>query len=476
MKLRCQTIFHYQNSFVKNQKLLKMKTVYSFLGLLIFSVVVKAQLDTKFIASKYGEGVVKIILVDPKLEEVKEGSGYLGRGSGFFVTRDGYIFTNSHVIETCVLGYVDYDYRDNNGQKRSNLATYSEAIISDKSFIKAYNVGYTVPLVQVFKGDNEEDYTLYKAEVIALGTGSYDGAILKIVSDMEGKASEFNFKTLPLGNSNEVVKGEQFCVFGYPAQVRGTADLMLRDLSTLSLGIMSGKEQVINEDYGYLKTDAEIHPGNSGGPVFNERNKVIGIATAKGVVTGIGLVGGINGMYYVSATDGRLHQRLVAKGLNPPYKSSSINSASGKRVPIKSLAEINKTTKGGTIENNGEGPFYKNAKIYFSNISPKDNKNRLPGTSKQFSSFTINRRKGGVVWVYIDNNSTPLNTEQIKVVVKKRKITEYKLVKDLVYNVDSTLDVTYFSHIFEKKGAYQFTIYSKEGKIIDSSKVVISYE
>ena len=348
-------------------------------------------LDTKLIASKYYKGVVKIVMFDEQLEKIEKGKGYLSRGSGFIVTEDGYIFTNKHVVETSVKGYLDYDYYEGK-TKKSTLGVYSNDIVDSKDLIKVYNSGYTVPIVQVFHGTGENDYILFKAKVVAIGDGSYDGALLKIVSDMNDNPVMMKFTPVPIGNSDNVSQGEQLCVYGYPAQFQGNADLMLKDLSTISIGIMSGNDYVFNADYGYMKTDAEIHPGNSGGPVFNEENKVIGIATAKGKSTGIGLVGGINGMYYISAIDSKAHTQLVERGLTLPKRSSSINTVNGQQQPILSTKEINDMIAARNkpkldLSSLLAADYYSGSKIFFSHLSPAKNNNIIPDVTKRYTSF-----------------------------------------------------------------------------------------
>lgn len=442
----------------------------------------KSQLDTKLIVSKYGKGVVKILLVDSELEKTKKGKGYLGRGSGFFVTKDGYIFTNRHVVEMCVKGYVDYDFKDKYGKTKGKVNTYSKDLIENKSFLKAYASGYAKPIIQVYNGHRENDYKLYIAEVIAIGMGAFDGAILKIVSDIDGKPVKRKFKPLPIGNSDKTQQGEQLCVFGYPQQFKGSKELMLLDMSTLSTGIMSGFDYVFNKDYGYIKTDAEIHGGNSGGPVFNEANKVIGIATAKGTETSIGLIGGINGMYFVSASNIKLQQKLINKGLTSPKRSFSINTTSGEKHPIKTVTQINalvKARNGLSIKpktNTSYTSNYKNAKVWFSNISPKVNNNFLPGKSKRYISFSISRTQGGVIWVYVDNYPLLLNTNQIKVYITKLTNGKYVKFKDKTYNTKRNSDNAYFSFNCFNPGTYKFTVYSKEWRFISSSTFFAYYE
>lgn len=454
-----------------------MKTLQIFLLILIGTVNAYSQLNTKYIASKYGEGIVKIILMDPELEKQKPGTGYLSRGSGFFVTNDGYIFTNRHVVEACVTGYLDYDYIDSRGQKRQRIAPYSDDLIADKSFVKAYGAGYTVPVIQVFHGTGENDYTLYDAKVVSIGMGAFDGALLKVIRDEHGNTGNFNFTPLPMGNSDKVQQGEQFCVFGYPAQVKGGTAIMLRDMNTLSKGIMSGYDFVMNEHYGYLKTDAKIHAGNSGGPVFNEENKVIGIATAKGVATGIGLVGGINGMYYVSAIDSEVQERLKARGLIPPKRAFSISTITGNKIPMKTLAQIN-GSKSSSVKKTKtyNSPSTGGAKVFFSNFSPKENNNYLPSASKRYSRFTLDRKKGGVIWVYLDTSPSNINTTSIAVLIDKLKNGKYRKFKDQVYTVSSTGKNTYFPYTFNEKGTFKFSFYSKETKYMASGIVTLAYK
>ncbi|WP_299556699.1 serine protease [Seonamhaeicola sp.] len=465
------------------------KLVSLFVTVLIIISCAEEKLDTKLIADKYYKGIVKVLIFDPDLEKKKPGSGYLSRGSGFFVTDDGYLFTNKHVVEYCVKGYIDYDYYDKNKIKKSSVGVYSEDIVNDKNLIKVYNVGYTIPVIQVFNSHNEEDYKLYKAEVVAIGSGNYDGALLKIVSDFDDNPVKNKFTTIPIGNSDKVAQGEQLCVFGFPQQVKGSASLTLKDMSTLSTGIMSGLDFNFNPDYGYLKTDAEIHPGNSGGPVFSEKNKAIGIATAKGHVTGIGLVSGINGMYYISAIDSKAHKRIIDNGLSMPERLASINTITGDKQQIKTVSEINsliesrKPKKKSSIFSNytttTKKDLYTKSKVYFSNVSVKDNDNKIPGKSKQYTSFSMDpKNKGGKIWVYVDNYPNKMHTEQIKVYIDKySSITgKYKVFKTLTFDVSKTSDFKHFSCDFFEEGKFKFYVYSKEGKYINSGTVELYFK
>jgi len=89
-----------------------------------------------------------------------------------------------------------------------------------------------------------------------------DYAILKINS--KGK----NFKILHLGNSNNMKVGDDVIAVGNPMGYK----------YTVTSGIISAKR--IYDNIEFLQIDADIAPGSSGGPLFNNHEEVIGITTA----------------------------------------------------------------------------------------------------------------------------------------------------------------------------------------------------
>jgi serine protease Do len=148
----------------------------------------------------------------------------IGGGTGFFISSDGLIITNRHVV-------------------------------SDKS------ADYTV-----FLGNKEK----YDATVV--GTDDTDDiALLKI----EG----FGFPVLSLGNSDAVRLGQTAIAIG---------NALGEFNNTVSVGVISGLSRTVTasgpagmetiEDV--FQTDAAINPGNSGGPLINLRGEVIAINTA----------------------------------------------------------------------------------------------------------------------------------------------------------------------------------------------------
>lgn len=156
-------------------------------------------------------------------------------GSGFIVTKDGYILTNNHVIT---------------GMDRTTVA--------DKIQVKLM------------------DGRVFTAKVIGHDPTT-DVAVLKI----DGS----DFPTIPLGDDTKARVGEWVLAIGNPL---GVLDF------TVTAGIISAKGRSLpgllgNDRYAIsdlLQTDAAINPGNSGGPLVNTRGEVIGINNAIASPTG----------------------------------------------------------------------------------------------------------------------------------------------------------------------------------------------
>lgn len=103
--------------------------------------------------------------------------------------------------------------------------------------------------------------TTYTVEEIVATDEKHDLAIIKVIG---GTASE-----LTLGNSDEVRIGETVYAVGNPKGLQGT----------VSRGIVSSMRDFGQNDIR-IQIDAPISPGNSGGPVLNEKGEVIGVSVS----------------------------------------------------------------------------------------------------------------------------------------------------------------------------------------------------
>jgi hypothetical protein len=99
-------------------------------------------------------------------------------------------------------------------------------------------------VVEVFNGDRERDLVILRIEAHKLPSVS-------------------------LGDSGAIRPGDTVVAIGHP--------LGLED--TVSNGLVSGIRRV-DEHLTVLQISAPIAPGSSGGPIFNDRGEVIGVATA----------------------------------------------------------------------------------------------------------------------------------------------------------------------------------------------------
>ena len=167
------------------------------------------------------------------------GSYTASQGTGFIISDDGYVVTNSHVI-------------------------------GDDDYAK-----YTVTVNVI----DENGETVEKNAVVVGNDTRTDLAVLKFdASDMELVVCE-------LGDSDALVLGDEVVAIGNPGgeQLAGS----------ITNGIISGIDRVIEEGNGtsdnamtYLQTNAAINPGNSGGPLLNMYGQVIGINSSKIVANG----------------------------------------------------------------------------------------------------------------------------------------------------------------------------------------------
>ncbi|MDY6875032.1 MAG: trypsin-like peptidase domain-containing protein [Chloroflexota bacterium] len=163
-------------------------------------------------------------------------------GSGTILTPNGFILTNAHVVS-------DPD----------------PAYQPDK-----LGVAMTVR-------SDELPELMYLAEVRAIDS-QLDLAVIQIASDLDGRpidTEQLNLNYVPVGDSDLLELGDLLQILGYPG-IGG-------ETITFTEGVVSGftRERGV-EGRAYVKTDATIAGGNSGGLAADRDGQIIGIPTQVG--------------------------------------------------------------------------------------------------------------------------------------------------------------------------------------------------
>jgi 2-alkenal reductase len=215
----------------------------------------------KIFASR-SPGVVTIFAYfgDPASESTE-----ISQGSGFVISRTGYVLTNSHVI--------------------TNAGEAATVRPAKHLFLEFAD------------GDRVE------AEVV--GWDLYDDVGLLRVNPKAHALSP-----VPLGESSSVVVGQSVAAIGSP----------LGNENTLSVGVVSAIHRSIRaltvqryKVVDAIQTDAPITHGNSGGPLFDARGRVIGINAQIQSGSGTGNDLGIGFAIPIDAARRSVAQ-LIAKG------------------------------------------------------------------------------------------------------------------------------------------------------------------
>ena len=160
--------------------------------------------------------------VEPQLER--------SSGSGVIVDADGYIVTNTHVVENATRIEVE-------------LPADPSTAVRGRSILKRR--GRTVG-AQIVAIDHETDIAVVKVEARGL-------------------------PALPFGDSDSLRSGQIVLAFGSPLGLE----------SSVSMGVVSAVARQLTPDDPmiYIQTDATINPGNSGGALVDTDGRLVGVNT-----------------------------------------------------------------------------------------------------------------------------------------------------------------------------------------------------
>lgn len=164
-------------------------------------------------------------------------------GSGSLLDARGYALTNFHVIGDLDTGR----FHNDEGWVLIGL-NWNNASDAPDTFYRS----------EIVKADKDIDLALI--HVVALENG-------------DPLPPDLTFPFLPVGNSDALTIGDPIAVIGFPGLGGNTP--------TFTRGSVSGflLDELLNLDRGWIKTDAEVNPGNSGGMAINSKGELIGVPT-----------------------------------------------------------------------------------------------------------------------------------------------------------------------------------------------------
>ena len=145
-------------------------------------------------------------------------------GTGFIISKDGFILTNNHVVEDAT---------------KIEVSLYGD----------------------------EPDVS-YKAKVIGRDPLT-DSALIQLIDKPNHPLPEAKF-----GDSSQMEAGDWVMAIGNPFGYEHTVTVGVISATSRAFRVTDGRSNDM------LQTDAAINPGNSGGPLLNVRGEVIGMNTA----------------------------------------------------------------------------------------------------------------------------------------------------------------------------------------------------
>ncbi|MDI6858108.1 MAG: serine protease [Dehalococcoidia bacterium] len=135
-------------------------------------------------------------------------------------------------------------------------------------------------------GEPEEVPELTYFGGLAAWDEEIDLAVIRITRNRNGieiDASALDLDEIRLGSVDDLEIGAPLTILGYPAIGEGSLELTKGSVSGFVAG--EGRKQA------WIKTDARLAPGNSGGGAFDERGYLVGVPSAVYYVEELGLEG-----------------------------------------------------------------------------------------------------------------------------------------------------------------------------------------
>jgi serine protease Do len=268
---------------------------------------------------------------------IKQSEQITTTGTGFFVTDDGYVATNCHLIDRedafirrqfilsafqqitdASIAALETSWATHFTEQQRSLLYNTYASVYSRLFsMILYDLKKNVYVVYRSDSRDKGSDTVKKLATIVIKGQQMPGkdiAILKIANGREMPALTL------AGNDRLPQVGEQLFVYGYPGPVTNNDFVSAASAiePTMTTGIVSAVKKSVG-GWPLIQMDANINHGSSGGPVCNEKGEVIGLTTFGSIENNGGLAAGLNFAVPISI----LSEYLDSAGITPRLSQSS---------------------------------------------------------------------------------------------------------------------------------------------------------
>jgi serine protease Do len=158
-------------------------------------------------------------------------------GSGFFISKLGHVITNQHVVNKC-----------------------KSVTVGDNA-----NKQVTATIIET---DRRNDLALLRISKMTMASAGTKSLINKLSGAVVPLATQ------GLLRSEEVELGEGVLVAGFPF-----GEIFSNSIK-VTKGIVSANRGV-GDDTGQFQIDAAVQPGNSGGPIYDNRGNIVGVVVSQ---------------------------------------------------------------------------------------------------------------------------------------------------------------------------------------------------
>jgi hypothetical protein len=247
----------------------------------------------------------------------------------------------------------------------------------------------------------------YFAQVVSYNA-DLDLAVVRITHDVKGRpVGRLKLPSVTLGDSDDLDLGDRISIFGYPGIGGETVTYTSGDVAGFS------QEKGVRSSRAWIKTDATIAGGNSGGTAVCKSGRLVGVPTQAAAGAGVTPVDARPVLD--TNKDGRIDQRDTPmaiggfiNGLRPVNLAIPLLEKAGMRIAKDRSAEDNipeekpQPIRGFDFDRIRERPSFSN--LLFSTQVSRDGRPINPthvvpsGIGEVYASFDFDNMRNGQAW------------------------------------------------------------------------------